>query len=516
MNTMNASIHHPWYHAAARPDHPAVVMLDTGESISYGGLVAGTNRWAHWLAGQGLQAGDTVAVFMQNTLRYAELLWGAKACGLHYVCVGSRLQVDEVEHVLRDSGAKVLVTTPDCLAVAQAAARRLPSLQGLVTGDAVGTFASYEAAVAGCPETPLEGRPRGNSMLYSSGTTGRPKGVRTPIGSAPATEPPLRFAAMSQQFQLDEKTVHLCAGPLYHVASQRFMMTVHRAGGTVLVMDRFDAAQLLADIARHRATHAMLVPTMFVRLLRLPDAVRAAADLASMRCCVHGAAPCAPSVKRAMLDWWGPVIYEAYGGTEGIGNTFIGPAEWLTHPGSVGRASPGCEIEIVDEGGRACPPGVTGLVYLRNGRRFEYHHDPQKTSAASREGGWATFGDIGHLDAEGYLYLTDRQSDVIISGGVNIYPKEAENVLAAHPAVAEVAVIGVPDEEFGESVHAVVEPAAAVADEPALTHELIAWCRSRLAGYKCPKTFSYVATLPRSDTGKVLKRVLKAGHPTAC
>jgi fatty-acyl-CoA synthase len=301
--------------------------------------------------------------------------------------------------------------------------------------------------------------------------------------------------------------VYQSPAPLYHSAPLVYSMSLHRLGGTAVVMERFDPGQCLELIERYRVTHAQFVPTMFTRLLRLPRAERERYDLSSLRLVMHAAAPCPVAVKRQMLDWWGPVICEYYAGTEDIGNTFITAQEWLAHPGSVGR--PMMECHVVGEDGRELPPGQPGVVYFAGGRPFEYHNDQAKTRSITNERGWRTLGDIGYLDADGYLYLTDRQAHMIISGGVNIYPQEAENVLAGHPAVADVAVIGVPDEEMGEMVKAVVQLVDPGAAGPELAAELLAFCRSELSAYKCPRTVDFTGELPRDPNGKLYKRLLR-------
>jgi fatty-acyl-CoA synthase len=347
-------------------------------------------------------------------------------------------------------------------------------------------------------------------MLYSSGTTGRPKGVRKQLPGTAFGDPasaPAQIAQGMARLGFSAGAVYLSPAPLYHSAPLVYSMSLHRLGGTAVVMERFDPGQCLELIERYRVTHAQFVPTMFTRLLRLPRAERERYDLSSLRLVMHAAAPCPVAVKRQMLDWWGPVICEYYAGTEDIGNTFITAQEWLAHPGSVGR--PMMECHVVGEDGRELPPGQPGVVYFAGGRPFEYHNDPAKTQSIMNERGWRTLGDIGYLDADGYLYLTDRQAHMIISGGVNIYPQEAENVLAGHPAVADVAVIGVPDEEMGEAVKAVVQCLDPAAAGPELAAGLLAFCRSELASYKCPRSVDFTDELPRDPNGKLYKRLLR-------
>jgi acyl-CoA synthetase (AMP-forming)/AMP-acid ligase II len=346
-------------------------------------------------------------------------------------------------------------------------------------------------------------------MLYSSGTTGRPKGIATSIPDAPPETPPQRFAMLLDQYALGPDTVFANPGPFYHAGPNRFMVSVLRAGGTVIGFSRFDPKALLDAIGRYRVTHGFFVPTMFRRILALAPDVRASAQTASLRHAIHGAAPCPIDVKRAMIDWWGPVISELYSGTEAFGHTFITSAEWLDHPGSVGRPAAGCAIKIVDEAGHRLGPGAPGRVMMTNGLRIAYHGDAVKTQALYDPEGFASLGDIGYLDADGYLYLTDRESHMIIVGGVNVYPQEAESILLTHPAVADVAVIGVPDVDMGEAIKAIIELREPPADETGLADDLLRFCRARLSLHKCPRTIDFVSQLPRTEMGKLAKHALR-------
>jgi fatty-acyl-CoA synthase len=379
----------------------------------------------------------------------------------------------------------------------------------ICVGETLEGFERYDDVLAAASAAPMDDEREGREMLYSSGTTGRPKGVRKPVpGTAfgdPAAEP-VRVAQGVAALGAAPGAVYLSPAPLYHAAPLVYSMSMHRAGATVVVMEHFDPRECLALIERHRVTHAQFVPTMFVRMLRLPEEERKGFDLSSLVFAVHAGAPCPVEVKRQMLDWWGPIIYEYYSGTEGVGNTFITPQEWLSHPGSVGRPAQECYVVGADD--EVLPPGQTGLIYFSGGMAFEYHN-PEKTSSVMNGRGWRTLGDIGHLDEDGYLYLTDRQAHMIISGGVNIYPQEAENVLAGHPAVVDVAVIGVPDTEMGEAVKAIVQLVDPAAASPQLAEELLAFCRASLATYKCPRSVDFVTELPRDDNGKLYKRLLR-------
>ena len=374
-------------------------------------------------------------------------------------------------------------------------------------------LASYEQAIAAQPPTPLADETEGMTFFYSSGTTGRPKGIRRshdfpPFGTGLALD-----HLMGLAFGFSPEAVYLCPAPLYHAAPIGWAMGTIRNGGTVVLMPRFDATECLRAIERHRVTHVQFVPTHFVRMLKLPQPQRDAFDLSSVQMVIHAAAPCPVDVKRQMIDWLGPKLLEYYAGSEGNGITIINSAEWLDHPGSVGRAL-GSVVHIVGADGAELPAGQDGFIYFEGGA-FEYHNDPAKTASAVNDKGWSTLGDIGHLDADGYLYLADRRTDLIISGGVNIYPAEVEEALIMHPAVADVAVIGMPDDEMGQSVLAIVQLADAVrgagtTDEAALAAELMAHCRSRLASFKCPRKVEFVSELPRLPTGKLLRRQLRA------
>jgi fatty-acyl-CoA synthase len=504
--------------AHRQPDATAVIMGATGQSLSYREVNDGSNRFARLLRHRGVMPGGHVAFLMENNLRYLELAWGAQRSGLYYTALNSHLRSSEVQYILDDCGATALVTTPAMAdAVSALDLSRVPTR--LVVGGTLPGFDGYEAAAAVVTPLPLDDESEGREMLYSSGTTGKPKGVRKTLPGTPLGDPtsaPVQIASGMTKAGVGPGSVYLSPAPLYHSAPLVYCMSMLRLGATVVVMENFDAAFSLELIERHRVTHAQFVPTMFVRMLKLPASVRDRYDLSSLRYAVHAAAPCPVEIKRQMLDWWGPIIHEYYGGTEDIGSTWITAQEWLAHPGSVGR--PVSPAHIVGPDGDELGPGQEGTVYFEGGRPFEYHNDPDKTASITDDRGWRTLGDVGLLDEDGYLYLTDRQAHMIIAGGVNIYPQEAENVLAGHPSVADVAVFGVPDPDMGEAVKAVVQPVDPSAAGSELEAELIDFCRSQLATYKCPRSVDFSPDLPRDPNGKLYKRLLREryweGHDT--
>ena len=501
---------HPCHHALSTPDKPALIMARSGETVTYRELEARSNQGARLLRSLGLKRGDAIALLMDNNARYIEICFAAQRSGLFYTAMSSRLSAQEAEYIIRDCGAKALIVSAS---LAGQAAALLPKNPGVrrrysVGGELPG-HELWEHAAGAQATSRIGDESAGRDMLYSSGTTGRPKGVKTELLEEAIDASSTLTNIASKLYGLNADTVYLSPAPLYHAAPLRFNMTVMRFGGTAVIMEHFDAEEALALIERHRVTHSQWVPTMFVRMLKLPQAARARHDVSSLRVAIHAAAPCPVQVKEEMIGWWGPVLYEYYAGTEGNGFVACDSAQWLAHKGTVGSALLG-EIRIVDEAsGAALPPGETGTIYFANAPAFEYHNDPEKTAASKSKEGWTTLGDVGHLDTEGYLYLTDRKHFMIISGGVNIYPQEIENLLVTHPKVADVAVIGVPNAEFGEEVKAVVQPADPRTAGPALAEELIAWCRAHLSHLKCPRSVDFEAELPRHPTGKLYKRLLR-------
>ncbi|MCK9900218.1 acyl-CoA synthetase [Parafrankia colletiae] len=497
-------IDHPRRFAASAPERPAVIIGD--RILSYGELERRSNQVAHALRSSGLGVGSHLAVLMENRTEYFEVVWAALRAGLLVTPINWHLSAAEAGYIVADCGAAALVVSAARADVA--AGIDAPALKvRLAVGGPVDGFDAYEEVVGAQPVSPVDDECEGNWMFYSSGTTGRPKGIAPasvggPIGAADSFTGMVRFL-----YGGDESTRYLSPAPLYHAAPLAWATAVHRLGGTVIATERFDALEFLRLVERHRVTLSQVVPTHLVRLLKLPEADRARFDLSSLRTLVHAAAPCPPAVKRAVLDWLGPIVHEYYSGSEGVGFCAIGPEEWLAHPGSVGRSLL-APVHIVGEDGGEVPPRIEGRVYFEVARPFAYHGDPEKTAGAFDERGWGTFGEVGWVDEDGYLYLTDRVSSMIISGGVNVYPREVEDVLILHPAVTDVVVIGVPDAEMGESVRAVVQPAQPPADPGALASELIAFARERVAHYKCPRSVVFLAELPRLLTGKVARRLL--------
>jgi len=495
--------------ATRKPDAPAVVIAENGATTTYGELDRESNKIAHFLRASGCEIGAHIAMFMGNTAQVYSIAWAAQRAGLYYTPINWHLTRDETEYIVADCGAKFLFVDAEHAETAAELARKSRA-KIIVHGADVPGCDRLEDVIESMPEHPVADETEGSDMIYTSGTTGRPKGASRPLpGIHPGQDEP-KLVVLPLRLQFDEHTIYLSPGaPLYHGAPLRFTLATQRLGGSVVLMSRFDAIRSLESIERYDVTHSQWVAAMFVRLLRLPQKDRSRFDLSSHRVAFHGAAPCPPAVKREMMEWWGPVIYEYYGATEGGLLTLINSEEWLAHPGSVGRPVVGT-AHILDDEGRELPAGEVGHVYCERGGRISYHNDPEKTAAAHSPQGWATVGDLGHVDDEGYLYLSSRRTDLIIAAGVNIYPKESEDVLAGHPAVADVAVIGVPHPEYGQEVKAVVElhdPEAASAE---LAAELIEYCRRELAAYKCPRSVDFEAQLPRAPSGKLYKqRVLE-------
>jgi len=500
---------YPGEHAATDPDKPAYVMAASGEVVTYRQLDDEANRLSQLFRAAGLQPGDHVAFCLENHPHFLAVAWGAAYAGLYYTAISSRLTAEEVEYILNDCGARVFITSAYKADVAAEIVDRIPDVEvRLMIDGVVDGYEPYERAIAACAPEPLPDRVAGRDMLYSSGTTGRPKGV-LPAAPADPIDKATGVTSLAQLlFGYGPDMVYLSPAPLYHAAPLRFTMGAQQVGGTAVIMEHFDAQEALALIERHQVTHSQWVPTMFVRMLKLPPEVRQRYDVSSLQAAVHAAAPCPVAVKEQMIEWWGPIIHEYYAGTEGNGFVYCNSADWLAHKGTVGKAILG-QIHIVDENGDEVPVGDEGTIYFSGGGEFEYHNDPEKTRSSRNEKGWSTLGDVGRVDEDGFLYLTDRKSYMIITGGVNVYPQETENILALHPSVFDVAVIGVPNEDFGEEVKAVVQVADGVEPGPELERELIAYTREHLADVKCPRSVDFVDELPRHPTGKLYKRLLR-------
>lgn len=499
------------------PDRPAFVMATSGESVSYGELERRTNRLAHLLRDEGLKRLDHYAVFMENNSRYLESNGAGERSGLYYTCINSYLTPGEVAYIVANSESQVLVTSIAKLPVARAALAECPRVRRCLVvdgGDAVRSlddprFVDYAEAIARYPDTPIADEWLGAAMLYSSGTTGRPKGILRPLPENPPSQPLPLFHFLHQLWQCEEGMRYLSPAPLYHSAPQANVALTIRSGGTAVIMEHFDPEQYLALVEQHRITHTQLVPTMFNRMLKLPPEVRRRHDLSSLRIAVHAAAPCPVPVKEQMIDWWGPIIHEYYGATEAMGFTACNTAEWLAHRGTVGRVLMG-DLHVFGEDGQPAPKGQPGELWFKTANPFEYFNDPERTALTrSADGTMTTVGDVGYVDDDGFLYLTDRSTFMIISGGVNIYPQECENLLVTHPLVADAAVFGVPNEDLGEEVKAVVQPMPGVSADAALAEQLIAFCREQLSPLKCPRTIDFTDALPRLPTGKLYKKPLR-------
>ena len=497
-------------HAQSTPEKAAIVMAGSGSVVSFGELEERSNRLARLLREAGLKRGDHIALFMENQPRFMEVILAAQRSGLYVTAINSFLTAPELSYIVRDCGARALVTSAAKAAVVAEleGEHATPGVHTRLMVDAAEAgFDSYESAIAAFPSERLPDETMGAAMLYSSGTTGRPKGVRGPL---PDTTPTENNApkALGVLFGFEKEMVYLSPAPMYHAAPLAFSSGALSHGGTIVCMERFDAEDALAAIERHRVTHSQWVPTMFSRMLKLPEEARSRQDLSSHRVAIHAAAPCPVPVKREMIEWWGPILLEYYAGTEGNGSTFINSEDWLKKPGSVGRAM-ATKLHIVDEHGNDLPPGEEGIVCFSGGGKFEYHNDPAKTAESRLGADRTTLGDVGYVDEDGFLFLTDRKAFMIISGGVNIYPREIEDHLIVHPKVADVAVFGVPNDDFGEEVKAVVQPMDGVAPGEALTDELLEHCREGLARFKVPRSIDYEAELPRLPTGKLYKRFLR-------
>lgn len=493
-------------HARVDPDKPAVIMAGSGRARSYAEIDDASVRLARHLRARGLRTGDHLAVLVDNEPAFFDVVWSAMRAGLYVTPINWHLAAAEAGYIVGDCDATTLVASARLAdVIADVAPEDLAAVTTRISvGGPLDGFEDLQDLLAGTEPGAVPDEHDGGWMFYSSGTTGRPKGILPPLPPAALGAPSFLTRMLSGLFGFDASTVYLSPAPLYHASPAGWTTGTQRLGGTAVVMEHFDPLALLAAIERHRVTHVQLVPTHMIRLLELSEEERARFDLSSLRQVVHAAAPCPVEVKHRFLDWVGPIVHEFYSGSEGAGLCYIGPEDWLAHPGSVGRSMSG-PIHVLDGDGVELPVGEEGEVWFETTRSFEYHNDPDKTRAAWDDRGWSWMGDVGRVDAEGYLYLTDRAGHMIISGGVNIYPWEAEDVLIGHPAVADVGVLGIPDAEMGERVCAFVQPAPGA---QVTADELIAYCRERLSHFKCPREVRFVDELPRLPTGKLLKRLL--------
>ncbi len=488
-------------------------MAGSGEALTFGQLDQASNRNAHAFRSLGVKVGVHVAFLMENRLDLLALTWAAQRSGIIFTLISRYLTPDEAAYIVKDCGAHVFITS-DRYGETAAHIRDIvgEDVHYMMVGEAQEGFKSWEELAQQMPSIPVPDEQAGTAMLYSSGTTGRPKGIvrdfrHTGIESlSPVTLPVCEtLAGMSAD------STYLSPAPLYHSAPLSVAMVAAGLGATTIVMERFDEEEMLRIVEAHRITHTQMVPTMFVRLLKLPAEIRTRYDIDSLQGAIHVAAPCPVEIKKRMIDWWGPILVEYYAGTEGNGVTACTSQQWLSHPGTVGKPLYGA-VHILDDKGTPLPAGEVGDVYFDAGQTFWYHNDPEKTASAFTLHGWSTLGDIGWMDDDGYLFLTDRRSYTIISGGVNVYPQETEDLLVSHPAVTDVAVFGVPNEELGEEVKAIVQPTVWDDQGAGLEAELIAYCRTKLSAIKTPKSIEFRKELPRTPTGKLMKRHLKAEY----
>ena len=502
---------HPYIHAERTPDKPAIIMNGSGETVSYRQLENASNQGAHLLRHLGLQKGDTIALLIDNTPRFFELAWAAQRSGLYYTFISTGLTAPEAKYIVENSDAKMFIASAKRSSTASAI-RDITDLDGYFSVDgAIEGFVSFETARGHHPTTRIPDESLGLDIPYSSGTTGRPKGIRAELDRDFPIDTDSKFRQIATHFGgITSDTVYLSPAPLYHTAPLRWCMAALSIGATVIIMEKFDAEQFLLAVETHEVTNTQVVPTMFVQLLKLPPDVRLVYSTSSLKRVLHAAAPCPIQIKEQMLDWWGPIIHEYYSSSEGYGLTWINSEDWLTHKGSVGKSLHGTP-HICGDDGTELPVGEVGTIYYSGTRPPTYYKDPKKSAAACHpnHSDWSTVGDVGRLDDDGFLYLTDRKAFTIISGGVNIYPQEAEDILITHPKVADVAVIGVPNDTFGEEVKGVVQPMPGIRPSAELSLELIEYCQSKLARVKCPRSIDFDPELPRHQTGKLYKKLIR-------
>ena len=505
---------YPSKYAAAHPDRAAFVMASTGESVSYAEFEARANKLTHLLQNEGLGRQDHYSIMMENNNRYLEACAAGERAGLYYTCINSFLTADELAYILDNSESQILITSMSKLEVAIDAVAQSSKVRKVLVVDADANklpdgFEDYATTCQSFPATPIDNERLGTSMLYSSGTTGRPKGIIRPLPEQPPADALPMYDFLGQLWHYREDMIYLSPAPLYHSAPQAAVNLTIRHGGTVIIMERFDPEAYLSLIEQHNVSHSQLVPTMFSRMLKLPEAVRKSYDLSSLEIAVHAAAPCPVMVKQQMIEWWGPIIHEYYGATEGLGFSACDTQEWLAHPGTVGKIVLG-ELAVLDDEMQPLPQGTPGTLWFKTATEFKYRNDPEKTAeATSPDGEMTTVGDVGYVDEDGFLFLTDRKTFMIISGGVNIYPQESEDLLIAHPKVADAAVFGVPNVDLGEEVKAVIQVVPGTVENESLTEELLAYLAEHLSRQKIPRSIDYIAQMPRLPTGKLYKRLLR-------
>ena len=503
---------YPGTHAKSKGDQPAFIMAQSGETVTYAEFEARTNRLAHFLRSRGLKRLDHYAIFMENNARYLECCGAGERAGLYFTCINSFLTAQEFAYIVNNSESRVLIFSEEKRPVAIEALRQCPRVEValVVNGPGDGNrIINFDDATASMAKAPIADESVGTAMLYSSGTTGQPKGIIRPLPEHPPSQQLPLFNFLQKLWRYREGLVYLSPAPLYHSAPQAAVNLAIRNGGTAIIMENFDPERYLQLVEKYRPTHSQLVPTMFSRMLKLPQAAREHYDLSSLEVVIHAAAPCPAQVKEQMIEWWGPIIHEYYGATEGLGFAACDSAQWLAHRGTVGKVMLG-DLHVLDESMNPCPKGTSGTLWFRTATPFEYFNDSAKTAEArSPDGSMSTVGDVGYVDDDGFLYLTDRATFMIVSGGVNIYPQECENLLITHPMVADAAVFGVPNEDLGEEVKAVVQAMPGVATDSNLVDELIAFCTKHLSRQKCPRSIDFEAELPRLPTGKLYKRLLR-------
>ena len=502
---------HPHIHAKNNPDKPAFIMANSGEVVTYKELDERSNKIANLFRSKNLNSGDHIAIFMENNVRFTEILWAAQRSGLYYTPISSRLTASEVEYIIRDCEAKLIITSNALKHVVVELTNLINDIPDkyIIDGEIDG-WNSLEESLISMPSSPINDEIMGQDMLYSSGTTGKPKGIKLPLKNIPIEQSEDLMQVVTGLYGTNQDTVYLSPAPLYHAAPLRFTMGVNYLGGTNIIMENFDAESSLKFIEKYSVSMSQWVPTMFVKMFKLPDDIRNKYDLSSHKCAIHAAAPCPIKIKKMMIEWWGPIIHEFYAGSEGNGFIACNSEEWLAHEGTVGKPIVGIP-HICNDEGEELPIGEEGTIWFEGDSDFKYHKDEEKTKESRHtiHGNWSTLGDVGKLDEDGYLYLTDRKAFMIITGGVNVYPQEPENLLITHPKVSDCAVIGVPNEEFGEEVKAVIEPIEWSERGENLEEELINFCKENLSSIKCPKSIDFEKELPRHPTGKLYKRLLK-------